>query len=148
MAIKFRLIGLFGGKGGENQAGVSPNGEVLIREFNYSDPIVKQLTDTTITNFVEATDGKQFVLTGMYASGDRSINNNGELLEIYESEGLDSGTQEKLLFSVDIPRQGNANPALPPMLITHGRFVNADRTNITGAITVTITGYFVPKAPA
>jgi len=142
--VRFSLVGIFK-NGPVNEAGVSPNGELLIRSFDYSEPTIKQLTDTTVTEFAEPRDGQQFVLTGMYASADRSIGANGELLEIYESLAGDSGTQDKLLFSVDLARQGNANPVFPPGLISPERFVNADRTNTSGTITVSIWGFYVPR---
>lgn len=146
--MKFRLFGRSGIKneGGLNEAGVSPHGELLTRAYNYSEPTIKVLVDTTITNFVKPEDGRQFVLTGVYASADRSITAAGDVLEIYEAPTATSGTQDKLLFSLDLARQGNASPNLPPTLITAGKFINADRTNSAGVITVTLTGYFVPEA--
>lgn len=136
--IKVRLWG------GGHEAKVSSAGEFLSRAFDYSEPTIQQLTDTTITNFIKPRAGEQFILTGMYASADRSVAAAGELLEIYEAPTDDSGTQDKLLFSVDLARQGNANPTVPPGRINIGKFINADRTNSTGTITVTIWGYFIP----
>lgn len=81
----------------------------------------------------------------MHATADRSINASGDVLEIYEAPSEGSGTQDKLLFSLDLARQGQAVPNLPPTLITAKKFVNADRTNSTGNITLTISGYFVPE---
>lgn len=142
----FRLFGRSGikGEGGLNEAGVSSAGEQLVRAYNYSEPTIKVLTDTTVTNFIKPKDGQRFVLTGVYASADRSINASGDLLEIYEASAEDSGAQDKLLFSLDLAKQGTAAPSLPPVLITAQKFINADRTNNTGSITVTISGYFVP----
>lgn len=142
--MKFKLFGRSGGKGGLNEAGVSPHGELLVRAYNYSEPTIRVLTDTTVTNFIKPENARLFVLTAVYASADRSVNTNGDLLEIYEAPAEDSGTQNKLLFSLDLARQGDAAPSLPPMLITAGKFINADRTNSTGNITVTISGYFIP----
>ena len=144
--MKFRLIGRGSGKnaGAQNEAGVSEHGEVLVRPFQHSDPTIKVLTDTTVTNFITPVTGETTILTGMYASADRSVNANGDLLEIYEASTDSSGTQDKLLFSVDLARQGDAGPNFPTTVITAGKFVNADRTNATGNITVTLWSYQVP----
>lgn len=144
--MKFRLIGRGSGKnaGAQNEAGVSEHGEVLVRPFQHSSPTIKKLTDTTITNFLKPVSGERTILTGMYASADRSVNANGDLLEIYESSTDASGTQDKLIFSVDLARQGDAGPNFPTTLLTEGKFLNADRTNATGTITVTIWSYQVP----
>lgn len=132
------------GKGTDSKAGVSPEGELIIRGFKHSDPTINKLTDTTVTNFLTPTTGEQIILTGMYASADRSVNANGDLLEIYESASAMSGSQDKLLFSVDLARQGDAGPNFPTTRITVGKFVNADRTNATGIITLTLWSYTVP----
>lgn len=144
--MKFRLIGRGSGKkaGSQNEAGVSEHGEVLVRPFQHSSPTIKKLTDTTITNFLKPISGERTILTGMYASADRSVNANGDLLEIYEADTDVSGTQDKLIFSVDLARQGDAGPNFPTTLLTEGKFLNADRTNATGTITVTIWSYQVP----
>lgn len=146
--MRFKLFGRGpeAQKGGLNEASVSPHGEVITRAFDYSEPTINQLTDTTVTNFIKPLTDQQFILTGMYASADRSINANGDVLEIYESSTADSGTQDKLLFSVDLARQGNSGPIFPTTKITEGKFINADRTNATGTITVTLWGYFIPTA--
>lgn len=141
MAIEVVLVS---GDGTGAFAGVSTSGELLMRGFRHSDPTIKQLTDTTVTNFIAASAEEQFILTGMYASADRSISASGELLEIYEASAADSGTQSKLLFSVDLSRQGDAGPNFPTTRITKGTFINADRTGTAGIITVTLWGYFVP----
>lgn len=144
--MKFGMVGRGSGKsaGTLNEAGVSEHGEVLVRPFQHSSPTIKKLTGTAVTNFLKPVSGERTILTGMYASADRSVNANGDLLEIYESSTDVSGTQDKLIFSVDLARQGDAGPNFPTTLITEGKFLNADRTNATGIITVTIWSYQVP----
>ena len=137
-------VHIHSGDGTGADAGVSDIGELLTRGFDYSDPTIKQLTDTTVTNVIDARSGEQFILTGVYASADRSIAAAGDLLEIYESSTALSSTQDKLLFSVDLARQGDASPNFPSTRITIGKFVNIDRTGTAGTITVTLWGYFVP----
>lgn len=144
--MKFRLIGRGSGKnaGAQNEAGISEHGEVLVRPFKHSTPTIIKLTDATVSNAFSPVSGERTILTGMYASADRSVNANGDLLEIYEAATNSSSTQDKLLFSVDLPRQGDAGPAFPTTLVTEGKFINMDRTNTTGIITVTLWSYQVP----
>ncbi len=133
------------GQGGkERPLKTSDQGEALVRAFDYSDPVIKQLTDTTVTNLVGPKANEQYILTGMFASANRSVDANGAVLEIYESAAADSGTQTKLLFSIDMARQGNVSPPPVPGQVTIGQFVNADSTQTAGIITVTIWGYYIP----
>lgn len=141
MAIEVVIVS---GNGNGVIAGVSNEGELLMRGFAHSDPTPKKLTDTTVVNFLAPTKGEQLILTGMYASADRSIAAAGDVLEIYESGAADSGIQDKLLFSVDLARQGDAGPNFPTTRITRGKFINADRTGSAGIITVTLWSYTVP----
>ena len=141
MAWGFRLLGRFGA------AEVTRNGEILTRRFSYSDPYIVQLTDTTVANLIIPKSGQQFILTGMYASADRSVNANGDVIDIYETSAADSGTQDRLLFSLDVARQTNTGFQLPDTRMTAGAFLNTDRTSTTGIISVTVWGYYVPFEP-
>lgn len=132
--------------GSDGKVRVSSSGELITRGFEHSDPTIVQLTDTTVTNIIRPDSGLQFIMTGLYASADRSINANGELLEIYEAPEIASGTQDKLLFSLDLARQGDSGPAFPTTRITVGKFINVDRTGTAGTITVTLWGYEIPAA--
>ncbi len=144
--VKARIVGQGSDnlRGALNEAGVSAQGEVLVRPFRHSSPTIVKLTDATVNNLLKPVTGERTILTGMYASADRSINASGDVLEIYEASTSVSGTQNKLLFSVDLARQGEAAPNFPSTLISAGEFLNADRTNTTGTITLTIWSYQVP----
>ncbi len=141
MATDVSVIGQ-GGK--ERPLKTSDQGEALVRPFDYSDPVTKKLIDTTVTNLIVPKADEQYILTGMFASADRSISANGELIEIYESAAADDGTQTKLLFSIDIARQGNVSPPSVQSKVTEGKFLNVDSTQAGGIITVTIWGYYIP----
>ena len=84
----FRLRGLGKNKSNVNEAGVSDDGELIVRPFDHSDPTIKQLTDTTVTNFLGPVSGEQTILTGMYASADRSIAANGDVANKIGTYGL------------------------------------------------------------
>jgi hypothetical protein len=120
MAWGFRLLGRFGA------AEVTSNGEVLVRDYKHSEPFIVQLTDATATNIITPRSNEQFTLTGFYAT--TAI----------------SGTQDKLIFSLDMARQQSSGFATPNTPITESKFLNCDRTSATGIITVTIFGYFEP----
>lgn len=138
MAWGFRLLGRFGA------AEVTSNGEVLVRDYKHSEPFIVQLTDATATNIITPRSNEQFTLTGFYTSADRSINANGDVLDIYEATTAISGAQDKLIFSLDMARQQSSGFATPNTPITESKFLNCDRTSATGIITVTIFGYFEP----
>ena len=72
--MKFRLIGRGSGKdaGRQNEAGVSAQGEVLTRAFDYSDAEFQTINVVdTAFNFFKPKTGFRFVIKGTVISGNR-----------------------------------------------------------------------------
>jgi|DEB0MinimDraft_3_1074331.scaffolds.fasta_scaffold64266_2 hypothetical protein len=144
MSVKFGISGVDPNSAKESNARVSENGEVIVRSYGFSEPSLKSLTTTSPANLFTAKASMQLVLTGIVISANRSILQAGDLVEVYEASAADSATQTKPLFSVDIARQ-QAVPLLGlQTLITQGKYLNVDRADATGAISVTALGYYVP----
>jgi len=128
-----------------SEALVSKNGEVIVRAYGFSEPSLKSLTTTSPANLFTAKASVQLVLTGIVISANRSIAVAGDVVEVFEAPASDSATQDKLLFSVDIARQQIVPVLGFQSLITQGKFLNVDRADTNGAISVTAFGYYVPK---
>lgn len=128
-----------------SEALVSKNGEVIVRAYGFSEPSIQTLTGTSAANLYAASPTEQLVLTGIVISGNRSIAAAGDVVEVFEAPASDSATQDKLLFSVDIARQQVVPVLGLQSLITQGKFLNVDRADTNGAISVTAFGYYVPK---
>lgn len=145
MSGQFVLRGTDPSTSNVSEASVSKNGEVLVRAYGFSEPSIQTLTGTTAANLFAARPTEQLVLTGIVISGNRSIAAAGDVVEVFEAPAADSATQNKLLLSVDIARQ-QVVPVLGfQTLITQGKFLNVDRADTNGAVSVTAFGYYVPK---
>jgi hypothetical protein len=145
MAGQFILRGTDPDASTVREASVSKNGEVLVRAYGFSEPSIQTLTGTAAANLFASRPTEQLILTGIVISGNRSIAAAGDLVEVFEASAADSATQDKLLLSVDIARQ-QVVPVLGfQSLITQGKFLNVDRADTSGAISVTAFGYYVPK---
>ncbi len=126
-------------------AKISENGEVIIRAFDYSTPVNNAIAnDTTAINYFRPKVGQQLILTGLFASANRSIGANGDVVDVYEASSSDSTTQDTLLFSFDIARQQTVSPNVGQIKITEGKYLNADRDETAGSISLTISGFYVP----
>ena len=143
--IDVRVSGQSEVDGKVTPAHVSANGEILVRQYGYSQSYINTMTGTTNPyNFLGTKPDKQFVLTGVFVSANRSIDAAGDLVEIFEAPTDSSATQDKLLFSLDIARQQIVSISLPGVKITQGKYLNGDRADATGTITVSLYGYFIP----
>jgi hypothetical protein len=133
----------------KRNAHVSANGELLIREYAYSEPysvLLAGATSTLAKNLVEAKASDQFVVTGVIFAADRNIGPNGANITLYESTAADSTVQAKVLFEVDILKQTNFAPPLPDtgILARQGFYLNVDRDATAGTVRAQVFGYFIP----
>jgi hypothetical protein len=144
MAGQFTIQGNAPEDATSREAKVSSNGEVIVRSYGFSTPVIKTLDATTPFNLFTPKANEQLVWTGFLVSAARSIDVAGDLVEIFEASAADSATQDKLLVSLDLARQ-QVVPALGfETLITQGKYLNVDRGDGTGTITITAFGYYVP----
>lgn len=143
--IDARVIGTAPAGGKTSGARVSEIGELITRDYAYSEPYINAFTDTTVYNYIRPREAQQFIITGLFVNADRSIAAAGELFQMWEASTATSTTQDKLLFSIDIARQGSVGPSLPPIKITQGKYVNADTTQAAGTITASLFGYWTPR---
>lgn len=105
--MKFRLFGRGSGEnaGSVNEAGVSSNGELLTRAFDYSDFNFQTIdaADTAFNHF-KPKEGFQFVITGVIVSGNKDIGVNGAILTVYTATTATSTTPLGTPFEIEVPK--------------------------------------------
>lgn len=143
--MKFSLFGRDPAvdKGGINGASISDAGEVIIREFDYSE-FNTQLLDTVDVafNHFKPKDGFRFVITGLSLAGNRDIGVNGSIYSLYTATSATSTVIVDEPFTAEVPKSSLSFGPIPQVRIAKGVFLNSkcDDNNIR----VTVYGYFVP----
>lgn len=134
------------GSGNGVFVGVSENGELITRAFDYSEPafqLIDQSTDAF--NFQSPKAGKNFIITGAILSGNKDVGVNGAVTTIYEATSIDSTTvaTSRTLLEVEVPKS-TVIPLtpLPNIRVEEGFFVNGKVDDIS--VRVALYGYFVP----
>lgn len=143
--MRFKLFGRCTSEhiAGENEASVSSQGEVIVREFDYSD-FNTQFLDTinTASNHFKPKDGFRFVIKGISISGNRNIGVNGSIYSLYTANSATSTTIIDEPFTAEIPKSSVLVAILPAIRIAEGVFLNSKCDD--DDIRVTIYGYYVP----
>jgi len=126
-----------------NEVKVSPNGELITRVFEYSEPSFQTIdAANTAFNFFKPKKDFRFVLTGAIISGNRDVGVNGAVLTLYEAAAADSLATTKTSFEIEVPKSTVLPFIIPHVLTDEGTFLNgkADDT----VVRVGLFGYFVP----
>ena len=139
MAIEVEVVSRSTGK----QAEISPQGELIIRGFAYSESQFKNMDlINTAYNFFVAKAGQRFVITGVIVDANRNVGNNGASVILYEAASATSITVAKTLYQFDMPKQTD-KILLPLMTQTsEGVFVNGKTDD--DDVLATIMGYYIP----
>lgn len=137
------------GHGSNVQARLSAHGEILTRDFDYSQGhSVTMDAANTAFNIWEPLSNHFFIVTGAIISANKSISTtDGTLVTLYSSDTID-GTTPPVNGGVFVQMTKSSSLTLLPLSIkiNKGRFVNAkhDDTSINAEVTVTILGYYIP----
>jgi hypothetical protein len=146
----FGVVGISNNDAVERSAHISENHEVIVRQFDYSEPyplVLAGASSTLANNLVEARASEQFIVTGVIIEADRNIGNTGADTVIYEATASDSTVQSKILFSADILKQTNFAPPIPDagIKVAQGSYVNVNRDATAGTVRAFLYGYFIPS---
>lgn len=133
------------GCGTKNRACVTSNGQLITAPYAYDDVASVELAENdTAYNFFNPIDGKQFVITGVFAKADKQVSSTTEAtLVLYESDEPESTTVDKTLFSVALLQYDQLGLLPLNLLVNKGKFVNAKTTD--DDIHMTIFGYYIPE---
>jgi hypothetical protein len=131
--------------GGKNntRALVTKRGQQIVAPLEYSE----FYTATTISNnvpvnVIEPRTGKNFAITDIILSGDRSIAANGAVVQVYENSiGPTDTTIAKLIYADEIARQTRAVLTGLNIIVTTARWVNVVSDDVQ--VRANIGGYYI-----
>jgi len=131
------------GRGGtRNRVAVTERGQMIVAPIDFSSSSFNAMTvNNQAYNFAKPASGKQYVITDIIVSADKSVGTSGSEIEIYEAQAIDSTTPETCLFQFTITK--NTTQAITGLnVITNaGTWINAkmDDNNVN----LTLLGYLV-----
>jgi len=104
---------------------------------------VQLAVDDQVYNFYQPRAGRQFVISGIIATADKSVAANASAtIEIYEGSSTSDATVDRALITF-VLTQSTVLPMFPlNILVNEGKFVNA-RTDDNN-IFLTVIGYYIP----
>ncbi len=127
---------------GGHRLALSHIGEVLVRPFDYSDPVFNVLdVINTASNFFIPHSGEQLIVTGIIVFADRDVTTQTQI-DIYEASSLTSTTIDKQIRRIDLAKlEGHIETGLT-LKINAGVFLNAKCDD--DDVFLTIDGYYIP----
>ena len=131
-------------KKGENIAGVTKLGQVVVAPIEYSIPKYSALTViNTAYNFFPPKTRKEIVITDIIISTNKDVTVNGSLIEIYCANNATSLTVEEEILTTQSAK--NTTTVLTGLnwKIPSGFWINAKCASAT--VYITITGYYIQK---
>ena len=139
MVIEVVLVDAATGK----PVGVSPNGELLIRPFDYSTPVFQDMDAiSTAYLFAVPEPRKQYIITDIIAFADRNVTTQ-TLLEIYEGLTVDTTTITKQILRLDLLKQDRLAMTGLHFKVTAGRWLLAKHDD--DDVFLTIAGYYIDE---
>lgn len=122
---------------------VTSRGQLVTAPLEYDDVISRELDLTgTAFNFYGPQDGKAFVVTGLFATANKSVSGTiPAAIVIYEAAAPDTVTESKNLFTILLIKLTDVSILPLNLLVTGGVFLNAKTTDAT--VNVSIMGYFL-----
>lgn len=134
------------GRGGTKRTVmVTQRGQLVVAPLDYSSNYSKNITSTgTAFNFLVPLSAKQFVITSIIVSADKSVSSaNGSFVEIYEASSPTSTTVNKIILNLSVERNRTISLSNLNMLLSRGVWLNAKVDSAT--VMVTILGYYVDE---
>ena len=139
MSIQIRIVG-----GDErNEAKVTKLNQLVTAPLSFSKFYTASvIVDDTPVNVVVPMTGRNFIITDIILTGDRSIGANGAVTTLYEnSVGPTDSTETAVIITEEIAKQSRMVATGLNIKVTEGRWVNvvADDT----IVRANVAGYYV-----
>jgi len=131
-----------GGNGG-GIANVTTRNQLVTSPLDFSIFYTASTASNNVAvNVVPPMTGKNFVITDLILSGDRSIAQNGAVTEVYENSiGPTSATVTKTIYTDEIAKQTRAVLTGLNIIVTEARWVNVKSDDVI--VRCNIAGYYV-----
>ena len=94
-------------------------------------------------NILIPESGKNFVITDAILSTDKNIGAGGALVTVYESDGIDSVTEDKVIFQGEFLKNVLHSFIGLNMIVSEGKWVNIKTDDAT--VNLSIGGYYINK---
>lgn len=132
------------GKDGD-AVNISPNGELATAPLRYNEVVSLELgTINTAENFFLPLSGQQFVVTNVYAYGDKEVAaNSNAVVDIYEAVDDNTLTVSKSILRFEIGQNEFQAFQQINLLVNPNRFINAKTDDED--IHLNIFGFYIPK---
>jgi len=128
--------------GTRNSAAVTARGQIVVAPIEFSSPSFNSMTvNNQAYNFVEPQAGKQFVITDIIISADKSVGTAGSEVQIYEATAVNTATVDVSLFQVTVSKGVTQSITGLNVITNSGKWINAkmDDNNVN----LTLLGYRV-----
>jgi ABC-type molybdate transport system permease subunit len=125
-----------------NMLKVTPDGVVVVGdEFPSTWYLGSTASNNVAVNVVPPVTGKEFIITAMILSADRSVGANGAVTDIFENgTGPTDGTVTKQIIQEEIAKQTRAVITPVYIKVTQGRWVNVKSDDVI--VRCNIAGYY------
>lgn len=136
--IDVRIVGQDG-----TAARVGKLGVLAVAASSFNEAVANELgTDNTGVTFYSPLSGKQFIITGIYASGDKDISNTVDAtVDVYESLAENSATIEKTLLKFALGRSQFQAYENLNLLVNSNRFITAKTSD--DDVFMNILGFYI-----
>ena len=139
MAIKTSIVD---GRGSESEVMVTSRGELVTGAIDYSLSYNADVdTGNTAFNFIGPLSNRQFVITSLHISTDRTVGANGAVIIVYEAAADNTTTVSRTILEVEMLKSTHRDLSGLRMIVTEGRWVNIKSTDTN--VNATLMGYYV-----
>ena len=137
-------VNIEGGDSGR-VAAVTPDGALAVGPVSFNLIQFNELAATsTAYNFYSPKSGKQFVVTAIFAYGDKQVSSStNATVEVYEASSTTEATVDKIIMQFEIG-QNQFHPFTSlNLLVNEGKWINAKTDD--DDVHMNILGYYVDK---
>ena len=137
-------VSIEGGDSGR-VADVTPDGALAVGPVSFNLVEFNELAAAaTAYNFYSPLPGKQFVVTAIFAYGDKQVSSStNATVEVYEASSTSEATVDKIIMQFEIG-QNQFHPFTSlNLLVNEGKFINAKTDD--DDVHMNILGYYVDK---
>jgi hypothetical protein len=136
--IKSQIIG-----GNARQAAqVTSRGQLVTSPLEFSTfYTASTATNNVAVNVITPLTGKQFVITAIILSADRSVGANGAVTDLFEASADDSETIDKAVITEELAKQTRMVATNLNILVTKGKWVNLKSDDVI--VRANVSGYYV-----
>ena len=137
-------VNIEGGDSGR-MATVTPDGALAVGPVSFNLAEFNELDATTTAyNFYSPLPGKQFVVTAIFAYGDKQVGSaSNATVEVYEASSTTETTVDKIIMQFEIGQNEFHSFTSLNLLVNAGKFINAKTDD--DDVHMNILGYYVDE---